>query len=158
MIASLVRTVNENISNVADSVHDTQHETAQGTTLTQQAGKALGSIFEGVEQQAQAIESITTMVTQQSTLSKEVLLILQDVSNETRKNSSSTRDASQTMWRLMQLVEQLRASVGAFKLREEQFSAANHIISQSTMSSQSVLPPTPKPITTSRPLHSPTSR
>ncbi len=159
MIASLVRTVNENISNVAESVHDTQQETAQGTNLAQQAGKALGSIFEGVEQQAQAIESITTMVMQQSTLSKEVLLILQDVSNETRKNSSSTRDASQIMWRLMQLVEQLRTSVGAFKLREEQFSPAQHITPQPTLSSQSVLPPTPRPITTtSRQLHSPTSR
>jgi methyl-accepting chemotaxis protein len=120
MITSLVRTVNENISNVAASVHDTEQETAQGTELAQQAGKALGSIFEGVEWQAQAIESITTMVSQQSVLSKEVLQILQEVADETNRNSDNSRDASQTMWRLMQLVEQLRTSVGAFKLREEQ--------------------------------------
>jgi methyl-accepting chemotaxis protein len=158
MIASLVRTVNENISNVSDSVHDTEQETAQGTNLAQQAGKAFDSIFDGVERQAQAIESITTMVTHQSVLSKEVSQILQEVSDGTRKNSDSTRDASQTMWRLMQLVEQLRASVGAFKLREEQFPLSRDKTPQVTSSPRVVLPPTPKPITTSRPLHSPTSR
>ncbi len=156
MITSLVRTVNENISNVADLVRDTEHETAHGTDLAQQAGKALGSIFEGVERQAQAIESINTMVTQQSLLSKEVLQILQDVSDETRKNSDSSRDASQTMWRLMQLVEQLRASVGAFKLREEQPSSLKDVSPRPT-SPSSPLPPTPRPAQ-SRQLHPPAQR
>ncbi|MBV9712324.1 MAG: hypothetical protein JO011_15570, partial [Ktedonobacteraceae bacterium] len=152
MIASLVRTVNENISNVTDSVRDTEQETAQGTELAQQADKALVSIFEGVERQAQAIESINTMVTQQSMLSKAVLQILQDVSNETRKNSESTRDASQTMWRLMQLVEQLRASVGAFKLREDQPSSVKNATPYPTP-----LPPTPRS-SQSRPLQLPTQK
>ena len=111
MIASLVRNVNENIGNVAISVHESEQETARGTGLAQQAEKALDSIFNGVEQQAQAIESINTMVTQQSVMSKGVLQILQDVSDEARKNSDSTRNASQTMWRLTKLVEQLRSSV-----------------------------------------------
>jgi methyl-accepting chemotaxis protein len=151
MIASLVRTVNENISNVADSVRDTEHETANGTDLAQLADKAFGSIFNGVERQAHAIESINTMMTQQSILSKDVLQILQDLSDGTRKNSDSTRDASQTMWKLTQLVEQLRASVGAFKLRDEQVST----IRDARISMSGILPPTPRPAQ-SRQLHPPT--
>lgn len=154
MIASLVRTVNENISNVADSVRDTEHETANGTGRAQQAGKALDSIFDGVEHQAQAIESINTMVTQQSMLSKEVLQILQDVSEETHKNSDSTRDASQTMLRLTQLVEQLRASVGAFKLRDEQTAPKKKV---GLPSAPGILPPTPRQ-SQSRQLYPPVQR
>ncbi len=155
MITSLVRTVNENIGNVAASVYDTEQETAQGTELAQQAGKALGSIFEGVERQAQAIESITSMVTQQSLLSKEVLQILQEVADETRKSNDSSRDASQTMWRLMQLVEQLRTSVGAFKLREEQTTPARQV-SPRPMSFSTPMP-TPEQ-SRSRPLQRPAQR
>jgi methyl-accepting chemotaxis protein len=152
MIASLVRNVNENIGNVAISVHESEQETAHGTGLAQQAEKALDSIFNGVEQQAQAIESINTMVTQQSVMSKGVLQILQDVSDEARKNSESTRNASQTMWRLTKLVEQLRSSVGAFKLRDEQMSPARD---GGPTSLPGVLPPTPRPAH-SRQLHPPT--
>jgi methyl-accepting chemotaxis protein len=152
MIASLVRNVNENIGNVAISVHESEQETAHGTGLAQQAEKALDSIFNGVEQQAQAIESINTMVTQQSIMSKGVLQILQDVSNEARKNSESTRDSSQTMWRLTKLVEQLRSSVGAFKLRDEQISPVRD---GGPTSLAGVLPPTPRPAH-SRQLHPPT--
>jgi methyl-accepting chemotaxis protein len=151
MIASLVRNVNENIGNVAISVHESEQETAQGTGLAQQAEKALDSIFNGVEQQAQAIESINTMVTQQSVMSKGVLQTLLDVSEEARKNSDSTRNASQTMWRLTRLVEQLRSSVGAFKLRDEQVTPARG------NSLSGVLPPTPRP-SQSRQLHPPAQR
>ncbi len=152
MIASLVRNVNENIGNVAISVHESEQETARGTGLAQQAEKALDSIFNGVEQQAQAIESINTMVTQQSVMSKGVLQILQDVSDEARKNSDSTRNASQTMWRLTKLVEQLRSSVGAFKLRDEQTSIVKE---GGPVSLSGALPPTPRPAQ-SRQLHPPT--
>jgi methyl-accepting chemotaxis protein len=152
MIASLVRNVNENIGNVAISVHESEQETAHGMGLAQQAEKALGSIFNGVEQQALAIESINTMVTQQSVMSKGVLQILQDVSDEARKNSDSTRDASQTMWRLIRLVEQLRSSVGAFKLRDEQIPPMRD---GRPTSLSGILPPTPRPAQ-SRQVHPPT--
>jgi hypothetical protein len=85
-------------------------------------------------------------------MSKGVLQILQDVSDEARKNSDSTRNASQTMWRLTKLVEQLRSSVGAFKLRDEQ---ASPVRDGGPTSLSGILPPTPRPAH-SRQLHPPT--
>jgi methyl-accepting chemotaxis protein len=115
-INSIVRTVNENIDNAGSAMHDTERETAEGTRHAQQAGAALGSIFEAVERQAQEIESINDMATQQLKSSSAVAQIMHRVSQDTQESSVGTRDASQNMWKLSQVVEQLRASVEAFKL------------------------------------------
>src|SRR6266700_4108635 len=115
-ITSIVRSVNENIDNAGNAIHDTERETAEGTRHAQQAGAALGSIFNAVERQAEEIESINKMATQQLKSSSTVAQIMHSVSQDTQESSAGTRDASQNMWRLSQLVEQLRASVEAFKL------------------------------------------
>jgi len=60
------------------------------------------------------------MTTQQLQSSGAIVQIMQGVSDTTEQSSTSTRDASQNMERLARLVEQLRASVEAFKLREDQ--------------------------------------
>src|SRR5581483_12427688 len=108
------------IGAVAVSMQDTQRETSAGSRLTQEAGVALESIFAAVEHQAREIENINHMATQQLQSSSAVVQIMQGVSESTQQSSLSTRDASQNMERLARLVEQLRASVEAFKLRENQ--------------------------------------
>src|SRR6266699_198283 len=120
MIGRIVRSVREDIGAVAVSMQDTERETSAGTRLTQEAGVALESIFAAVEHQAREIENINRMATQQLQSSSAVVQIMQGVSESTQQGSLSTRDASQNMERLARLVEQLRASVEAFKLREDQ--------------------------------------
>ncbi|HLZ63526.1 MAG TPA: methyl-accepting chemotaxis protein [Ktedonosporobacter sp.] len=118
MIATIVRNVNENIGKAGTSMRDTEQATSQGMGLAQQAGTALVSIFDAVEWQAKEIETINQMANQQLQSSKSIVATMQHVSEATEQGSAGTRDASQNMWRLAQLVEQLRISVEAFKLRE----------------------------------------
>ena len=117
-ITSIVRGVREDIGALAVSMQDTERETATGTTLTQEAGVALESIFAAVEHQAHEIEIINQAAMQQLHASRSVVHIMHEISDSTQQNSVSTRDASQNMERLTRLVEQLRSSVEAFKLRE----------------------------------------
>lgn len=119
-ITKLVRNVREEIVEVAVSMQDTQRETQVGAQLTHEAGTALESIFSAVERQAYEIEHITSATTQQLQSSSAVVQIIQDVSASTRQNVISTHEASLSMERLVRLVEQLRSSVEAFKLRENQ--------------------------------------
>jgi methyl-accepting chemotaxis protein len=119
-IARMVRSVREDIGAVAVSMQDTQRETATGTKLTQEAGVALEAIFSAVENQAKEIESITRMAMQQLQSSGAIVQIMHAVSDSTQQSSASTHEASQSMERLVRLIEQLRASVEAFKLREDQ--------------------------------------
>lgn len=120
MIARIVRSVREDIGAAAISMHDTERETAAGTRLTQEAGIALESIFAAVEHQAHEIEAINQVALNQLNSSSSVVQIMHEVSESTQQSGLNTREASQSMERLARLVEQLRSSVEAFKMRENQ--------------------------------------
>ncbi len=120
MIAHIVRNVLEEIGIVAVAIQDTERETSTGTQLTYEVGISLESLFSAVEQQARAVESINALATQQLQTSSAVVQIMHGVSDATRQSNISTHEASQSMERLARLVEQLRSSVEAFKLRENQ--------------------------------------
>ncbi|HZR41558.1 MAG TPA: methyl-accepting chemotaxis protein [Ktedonobacteraceae bacterium] len=139
-INRIVRSVREDIGAVAVSMQDTQRETSAGSRLTQEAGVALESIFAAVEHQAREIENINHMATQQLQSSSAVVQIMQGVSESTQQSSLSTRDASQNMERLARLVEQLRASVEAFKLRENQAYLAPNVGTSITIEEEKDMP------------------
>ncbi len=120
MIARIVRSVREDIGAAAVSMQDTQRETSTGTHLTQEAGIALESIFAAVEHQAHEIETINQLALNQLNSSSAVVQIMHEVSEATQQSGLNTREASQSMERLTRLVEQLRSSVEAFKMRENQ--------------------------------------
>jgi len=120
MITRTVRSVREEIGDVAQSMQDTEQETAKGTHLTEETGIALESIFAAVEHQAHEIENISQMALQQLQAAHAVTQIMQKVSASTRQNSTNTHQASQSVQHLAHLVEQLRTSVAAFKLRDNQ--------------------------------------
>jgi methyl-accepting chemotaxis protein len=120
MITKIVRSVREDIGAAAVSMQDTERETFAGAKLTEEAGIALESIFTAVEHQGQEIETINQMAIQQLRSSSSVEQIMHGISETTQQSILSTRAASQNMERLARLVEQLRASVEAFKLRENQ--------------------------------------
>src|SRR5438067_12820648 len=120
MIAKIVRSVREDIGAAAVSMQDTERETSAGAKLTEEAGVALESIFTAVEHQGQEIETINQMAIQQLQSSSAVEQIMRGISGTTQQSTLSTRAASQNLERLARLFEQLRASVQAFKLRENQ--------------------------------------
>jgi methyl-accepting chemotaxis protein len=119
-ITQIVRNVREEIQAVGIAMQDTERETASGTDLAKEVSVSLESLFSAVESQARAIETINTLATQQLQSSSAVVQVMHSVSEATGQANLSTREASQNMERLARLVEQLRASVEAFKLREDQ--------------------------------------
>ncbi|HEY4034220.1 MAG TPA: methyl-accepting chemotaxis protein [Ktedonobacteraceae bacterium] len=120
MITRTVRSVREEIGDVAQSMQDTQQQTAKGTHLTEETGIALEAIFAAVEHQAHEIENISQMALLQRQATHAVTQIMQKVSASTRQNSTNTHQAAQSVEHLARLVEQLRTSVAAFKLRDNQ--------------------------------------
>ncbi len=119
-ITRIVRSVREDIEAAATAMQDTERETFAETKLTQEAGNALESIFAAVEYQAREIENINDMAGQQLRSTNAVVQIMQGVIGSSQHSGTSSRDASQNMEHLARLVEQLRSSVEAFKLRENQ--------------------------------------
>jgi methyl-accepting chemotaxis protein len=118
-VGQSVRSVREDIGAVAAAIHVSERETAAGTKLIQESSTSLSSVFSTIEHLAGEIETINRMANQQLQTSSAVVQIMQGVSSTTQQNGISIREASQNMQRLARLVEQLRASSGAFKLRED---------------------------------------
>ncbi|MFL5626225.1 MAG: methyl-accepting chemotaxis protein [Ktedonobacteraceae bacterium] len=119
-IARIVRSIREDIGAAAVSMQDTERETFAGTQLTQEAGTALESIFSAVEYQAREIENINQSAMQQLQATSNIVQIMRSISNSTQQSNTSTRSTSHNTERLARLVEQLRASTEAFKLRDNQ--------------------------------------
>jgi methyl-accepting chemotaxis protein len=121
-IARLVQTVNENIGNVAISILTTRRETDEGMKLAFQTSAALELIFDSIDQQGKEIESINEMAAQQLQSSRAVVRNMQSISRDTQASSASIHTTSRNMWQLARMVEQLRISVEAFKLRQDRMS------------------------------------
>jgi methyl-accepting chemotaxis protein len=120
MITRIVRSVREEISIVARSMQDSEREAASETHLAGEAGLSLETIFTAIEHQAREIEHINQIAHRQLQSAYAVGQIMQSVAEYTRRGNRSTHDASRNMERLARLVERLRASVEAFKLRDSQ--------------------------------------
>jgi hypothetical protein len=62
--------------------------------------------------------NINEMATLQLQSSRAVVRSMQSITRSTQASSASTHTTSQNMWKLARLVEQLRVSVEAFKVRQ----------------------------------------
>jgi methyl-accepting chemotaxis protein len=120
IVTRIVRSVREEISAVSHSMQDTEREAAIETRLAGETGQSLETIFTAIEHQAREIEHINQIAHRQLQSAHAVVQIMQNVAEYTRQSSTSTYDASRNMERLARLVERLRASVEAFKLRDNQ--------------------------------------
>ncbi|MBA2679280.1 MAG: HAMP domain-containing protein [Ktedonobacteraceae bacterium] len=119
MISHIVHGVQEDITEVASSMKDTEQEAVTGLRLTQATGVALTAIFAAVDHQSRETENINQIAAQQLKLCNSVAQIMKEVTESTQHNSQNTQEAAQYMEHLGQLVEKLRASVATFKLRED---------------------------------------
>src|SRR5579859_7571948 len=138
MITRIGRNVLEEIKAASVSMQNTEQETSVGTQLAQEAGTALESLFAVVEHQATEIETINQMANQQMQSSSTVVQLMQAVTTTTHQSNISTREASQQIEKLARLAEQLRASVEAFKPREE---PSYHPLTSNTKTTISSEPP-----------------
>jgi methyl-accepting chemotaxis protein len=119
-IARIVRSAQEDIAEAAASMERTQRETALESKVSQDVERTLESIFATVERQARDIADITGMVTRQMDLATAAVQIMQHVADLTQNNKARVGDATRHMQRLAALVEQLRVSVDAFLVSQEQ--------------------------------------
>lgn len=118
MITRIVNSVLEDIEIAAVSMHETEKETEGGTRFAHNTGATLSKIFAIVEQQAQEVESINIKMGNLYRSSQEVTAIMQDVFETTQQSNNNTSIIEQKMYELANLANQLRISVGAFKLKD----------------------------------------
>ncbi|HEX4202814.1 MAG TPA: methyl-accepting chemotaxis protein [Ktedonobacteraceae bacterium] len=122
-IEHIVNNVSAGILAVAQSMQETEQETNNGRQLIQDTGTAFKAIYNEIEQQAREINNVTQMSHQQLQSALAVAQVIHTVSEVTQRNSTGTAAVAERMQTVRLLADKLLASVGAFKLRNQQSGA-----------------------------------
>src|SRR5713226_2053390 len=117
-IETLVKSIQGDTYEAVVAMEDSTQEVVKGSSLADDAGRALNSIYAAVERQAQMIEDIARAANEQAQVSENVAIAMGEISEVTRQTNSGTQEASMSVSYLAELADQLRASVSTFRLPE----------------------------------------
>lgn len=118
-IATIVKTIQGDTYEAVVAMEESTQEVVAGSRLADEAGQALQSIYGAVERQAQTIESIARTASERVQTSEAVATAMSRIADITRQTNSATQDAASSVSYLAELAEQLRASVAAFRLPDQ---------------------------------------
>ncbi len=117
-IETLVKSIQGDTYEAVVAMEDSTQEVVKGSSLADDAGRALNFIYAAVERQAQMIEDIARAANEQAQVSENVAIAMGEISEVTRQTNSGTQEASLSVSYLAELADQLRASVSTFRLPE----------------------------------------
>lgn len=115
-IATLVKSIQGDTYEAVVAMEDSTQEVVKGSQLADDAGRALNSIYNAVERQAQMIESIARAADEQAHVSENVAVAMGDISEIAHQTNAGTQEASMSVSYLAELADQLRSSVSTFRL------------------------------------------
>lgn len=116
-MADTALTIADQSQILAKIARETHHATQIGREAV--ASAALDPLFDALERQTQAIESINTNLNQQVHLSQSALCLIKDAAEASNGMHEQTQEADHHLRKLINSTTRLHALVGAFKLREE---------------------------------------
>src|SRR5947209_7417608 len=115
-IATLVKSIQGDTYEAVVAMEDSTQEVVKGSQLADEAGRALNTIYGGVDRQARMIDNIARAANEQSSVSEAVAAAMAQILEITRKTDAGTQEAAISVSYLSELAEQLRASVSTFRL------------------------------------------
>jgi methyl-accepting chemotaxis protein len=119
-IATIVKTIQGDTYEAVVAMEESTQEVVAGSRLADEAGQSLQSIYGAVERQAQTIESVARAASERVQTSEAVAAAMSRIAEITRQTNAATQDAASSVSYLAELAEQLRASVAAFRLPEQE--------------------------------------
>jgi methyl-accepting chemotaxis protein len=115
-IANLVKAIQAETNEAVTAMEESTREVVQGSQLANQAGQALNEIGAVSNRLAELIQSITLAAKQQARASEGIAKAMSQISDVTQQTASGTKQAAESVNSLSTLADELRGSVGKFKL------------------------------------------
>ncbi|MBX7219013.1 MAG: HAMP domain-containing protein [Blastocatellia bacterium] len=115
-ISTLIKSVQSETNDAVAAMEETTREVVSGSTLANEAGKALSEIETVSNRLAELIQSISLASKQQARGSEAIARAMADVSEITQQTAAGTKQATVSIKSLAELTENLRSSVSTFKL------------------------------------------
>ncbi len=118
-IAMLAQTIQSETKDVVASMEETIHEVVVGSTLADKAGQALIEIERVSERLAELLQSISESAKQQAKSSEDISSAMENISKVTQLVQTGTKQAADSVKKLVELSAELRGSVAPFKLPDD---------------------------------------
>ncbi len=115
-IAGLVRAIQAETGEAAAAMEESTREVVEGSDVANQAGQALAQIDAVSQTLAAVIRSISEEARRQASASRGVSEAMGEISEITRRTAAGASEGAEAVGRLAQLADDLRESVGAFRL------------------------------------------
>lgn len=119
-IAALIKAIQGETSEAISAMEESTREVVAGSTLAVQAGEALEEIDEVSSRLDELIHSISLATKQQARGAEALSKSMNEISGVTKQTAEGTKQAASAVGGLASLADELRSSVSAFKLPEDQ--------------------------------------
>jgi methyl-accepting chemotaxis protein len=116
-IAEMIHAIQAEASGVTVSMETGQREAETGVKLAGRAGESLKQIIEVVSGVMAQIQQIAAAAEQQSTAAETIAANVSQVAVISKQTASGASSTAQATQELTELAEQIRTTVGRFKLR-----------------------------------------
>ena len=115
-IAGLIKSIQSDTNETIAAMEETTREVVSGSDLANDAGRKLEEIEAVSRQLADLIQSISLASKQQTRGSESVARTMGEISGVTQQNAAGAKQAAVSIRRLAELADDLRNSLGRFKL------------------------------------------
>lgn len=115
-ISTLIKSVQSETTEAVAAMEATTKEVVGGSTVANEAGQALSEIASVSDRLAELIQSISLAAKQQARGSESVAKSMGEISEVTQQTSAGTKQAAVSIRNLAELADDLRESIGRFKL------------------------------------------
>lgn len=118
-ISALIKAIQGETSEAISAMEESTREVVAGSTLAVQAGEALEEIDEVSSRLDELIHSISLATKQQARGAEALSKSMNEISGVTKQTAEGTKQAASAVGGLASLADELRSSVSAFKLPED---------------------------------------
>jgi twitching motility protein PilJ len=115
-IAGLIKSIQSDTNETIAAMEETTREVVSGSELANEAGRKLEEIESVSRQLADLIQSISLAAKQQTRGSDSVARAMSEISDVTHQTAAGAKQAAVSIRNLAELADELRGSLGKFKL------------------------------------------
>ena len=117
-ISKLIRAIQNETGEVITDMEEATREVVAGSKLAAQAGTTLFEIDSVSDQLVELIQASSTSALQQSENANRIASTMAEISSSTKQSAEKSREATQAVGMLANMVNQLRGSVSKFKVSD----------------------------------------
>ncbi len=115
-ISKLIRSIQNETSEVISDMEESTREVVAGSQLATQAGETLFEIDSVSNQLVELIQASSTSALQQADMASKIAVKMSEISQSTKESAEKNRQATRSVGRLSETVNQLRDSVSQFQV------------------------------------------